>query len=44
MDEYCRELMSYVDHMGSREWLFVAVVGVVIGMMCLRGLGSRSSY
>jgi hypothetical protein len=38
------DFMSYVDHMGRTEWLFVAAVGLVIGVICMRGLGSRSSY
>jgi len=44
MRELFHDLMSYVDHMGRGEWLFVVIVGLVIGMICMRGLGSRSSY
>jgi hypothetical protein len=44
MGEFCRDLFSYIDHMGRGEWFFIAAVGLVIGILCMRGLGSRSSY
>ncbi len=44
MGGYFDELASYVDQMGRGEWLFLAFVGLVIGVICMRGLGSRSSY
>ncbi len=44
MGGYYRDLMSCIDRMGSGEWLIVVTIGVVIGTLCLRGLGSRSSY
>ncbi len=39
-----RQAMSYVSHFGPQEWLlsFLAVVG--IGIVCMRGFGSRSTY
>ncbi len=39
-----QDFTSYIDHMGRTEWFFVVMVGLVIGVICLRGLGSRSSY
>jgi len=44
MHNLLREFLSFVHHMNSREWLVVAAVGLVIGIICMRGLGSRSSY
>ena len=44
MGVYFRDLVSLIDHMGTGEWLFVAAVGLVIGVFCLRGVGSSSSY
>lgn len=38
------DVLRYVDHMSRAEWLLVVAVGLVIGMFCMRGLGSRSSY
>lgn len=38
------DVLSYVDHMSRGEWLFVTAVGLVIGLLCMQGLGSRSSY
>ncbi|NLX95902.1 MAG: hypothetical protein GXY83_06985 [Rhodopirellula sp.] len=39
-----RDLMRYVDRMGPQEWLFALIGIVLVGMVCLRGYGSRSSY
>jgi hypothetical protein len=44
MSAFYRDLLSYIDHMGTGEWLFVATLGVAIGLLCMRGLGSRSCY
>lgn len=44
MDGFYGDFLSYFSHMSTREWLFVATVGAVIGIMCMRGLGSRTNY
>jgi len=44
MGGWYRDFMSYIDHLGRGEWLFVAMVGLAIGVICMRGLGSRSTY
>ncbi len=31
-------------HFGLWEWLAVFAVAVVIGVMCMKGFGSRSNY
>jgi len=40
--------LSFVDrwlgYLGPREWLIVAVVGLAVGALWLRGFGSRSDY
>gem|GEM_PF-1552251 len=48
----CRTMLerclSFVDrwlgYLGPREWLIVAVVGLALGALWLRGFGSRSDY
>ncbi len=44
MGELLNDLLRYVDQMGRGEWLLVVAVGLAIGLVCMRGLGSRSSY
>jgi disulfide bond formation protein DsbB len=44
MGELYRETMYLINHMSTQQWLLVAVIGLVIGLFCMRGLGSRSSY
>lgn len=36
--------MSYVSHFGPQEWLLSFLVVVGIGIVCMRGFGSRSTY
>lgn len=44
MWEFFEGVLRYVDQMGRGEWTVVVAVGLVIGVICLRGLGSRWSY
>lgn len=44
MREFFNELLRYVERMDVQQWLFLLVVVVVIGTICMRGLGSRSQY
>lgn len=37
-------VMRYLEGLTFREWLWVLIGVVVVGMICLRGFGSRSSY
>lgn len=39
-----RELMRMANRLDAQEWLLVLVGVVVVGWVCLRGFGSRSSY
>jgi hypothetical protein len=38
------EMMSWVGRLGPREWLAVGAVAIGIGLLCMRGFGSRSNY
>lgn len=44
MTHYWQALMRGIDHMHTQHWLLALVVAVVIGALCMRGFGSRSTY
>lgn len=37
-------VLRYLEDLTLREWLWVLIGVVVVGVICLRGFGSRSSY
>jgi hypothetical protein len=39
-----REIFRYADRLDPQQWLLVLVVVIIIGAICMRGLGSRSNY
>lgn len=38
------QLMRYVEHMGSTQWIVLVFAVVMFGVLCMRGYGSRSDY
>jgi len=44
MSHVFREIMRYVDRMGPHEWFWVLAAMILVGVICLRGFGSRSKY
>ncbi len=38
------ELTRYVERWGMQDWLLVFIAVVVVGLLSLRGFGSRSQY
>jgi hypothetical protein len=44
MGHFYREIVRYVDRMGLQEWLVVLAVVIIVGVICMRGFGSRSRY
>ena len=44
MNQFYREFLRLFDRLDTQQWLVVLVAAVVVGMACLRGFGSRSSY
>lgn len=44
MHDIYREVMRQINHMDTRHWLYVFVGVVIVGLVCLRGFGSRSDY
>jgi len=44
MGEFYRNVMWRIDQMDIQEWLVVFVCVIAVGVLCLRGFGSRSDY
>jgi hypothetical protein len=43
--EFCiNEVLDLVNRMDSQQWLYTLAIVVVLGLVFLRGFGSRSSY
>lgn len=41
--EYYRHVERWITHMDAKDWLWVFLAVLVIGLVCMRGLGSRLS-
>ena len=39
-----REAMHFIDRMGTHEWALVMAAMIIVGIVCMRGFGSRSQY
>jgi hypothetical protein len=44
MNYLWREIMHYANRMGPSEWFLVLAAMIVVGVVCMRGFGSRSQY
>ena len=44
MGHLIRDALRWVEHMNPQEWVIFAAVGIVIGFLCMRGLGQRSNF
>ena len=44
MGQLYRDAMRFVDQLDTQQWLIVGIVAVVVGVLCMRGFGSRSGY
>ena len=44
MEYFLSETLRTVDRMGPTEWVVALGVVIVIGVVCMRGFGSRSNY
>jgi len=44
MTQLYREFLRLFDRLDTQQWLVVLVIAVIVGMICLRGMGSRSSF
>ena len=44
MHEFVRQVTRFFDGLDAQQWLLVLIGVVVVGLVCLRGFGSRSDY
>lgn len=44
MGHLLRDVLRYVENMNAQEWIVFAAVGIIIGVLCMRGLGTRSNF
>jgi hypothetical protein len=44
MNHFYSEVMHYVGRMGPHQWFWVLAAMIVVGVVFLRGFGSRSQY
>lgn len=44
MGNLVRDALRYVEQMDAQEWILFAIVGVIIGGLCMRGFGTRSGF
>lgn len=44
MSHYLYEVLRWMDHFNSQQWMIVALVAAVFCLFCMRGFGSRSGY
>ena len=44
MGHFYREIMRYLDHLSPQGWLLVLAGVIIVGLICMRGYGSRSHY
>ena len=44
MSRLWNDIMRTIDGMNSQEWGLVLAGMIVVGLLCLRGFGSRSGY
>jgi hypothetical protein len=41
---YLDRLTSYTSQLDRQHWLILSVIVLGIGMLCMRGFGSRTNY
>lgn len=41
---YYNKTISYLNTLNEQEWLILLALVVVVGVVCLRGFGSRAGY
>ncbi len=44
MGYFLREAMRMVDRLGAQEWFLILGAMIVVGLICMRGFGSRLNY
>ena len=44
MNQYFHKVMRFLEHIDPQEWLLVICGVVIVGLVCMRGFGSRRYY
>ncbi len=44
MEKIASEVLTFIEHMEPHHWLFVLAGVIVVGVICMKGMGSRSHY
>ena len=44
MDKLLDEVLLFVNHMQPQHWILVLAGVIVVGFVCMKGMGSRSHY
>ncbi len=44
LSQFFRDAGRFVDNMTVQQWLYALVAVILLGLVCLRGFGSRSNY
>ncbi len=44
MSRFWNGMMRAIDGLNSQEWGLILAAMIVVGLICLRGFGSRSQY
>lgn len=44
MQQYYHHILRFVEQMDTQEWAMAVVVVIIVGIVCMRGFGSRSNY
>jgi hypothetical protein len=44
MGHLWRDVMRTINSFGTQEWVLLLLGVIIVGLVCLRGFGSRSRY
>ena len=44
MNHYYRQIVHFLERLGPQEWVMILAAIIVVGLLCLRGFGSRKQY
>ena len=44
MGQFAREFLRCIDRLSPQGWLLVLACVILVGIVCMRGFGSRSGY
>jgi hypothetical protein len=44
MEKFANEVLSFINQMEPKHWVFVLAGVIVVGLVCMKGVGTRSHY